>query len=176
METIGIRICRRCRIEKPEREFFQDDRGNWCMLCTYTFLKAHADEPEYQDSRDFTHPDFRGQARSPIWVLNRLEIGLKSVGVLSESKPGSPTPARIPGYRTADATRLPGERALLCEHCQQKFGGETVFKAHRKYGNKRGRPAKDAQLKCFSLENSRFSKDENGVWRGATPNFDYRNP
>lgn len=167
-----MKVCGRCHQEKSTNEYFDDDRRNWCMLCVYNFLLAHCDEEEYvRDSRDFTHPNLRSQPRSARWVLDRLYSGLKCVGILPESKLGDATTTQNRATRLADATRLPGERALLCEICHQKFGGETVFKAHRKYGTSRGRPSKDAVLKCYSLENSRFTKDENEVWRGATPNF-----
>ena len=171
METIGSKICRRCLNEKPNKHFFEDDRGIWCMLCVYEFLLAHGDDPAYMDAREFTHPNFRDVPRSASWVLARMRLGLQKCDLLPpDSKPGSST-RHIQGARLADATRLPGERAVMCDICQEKFGGETVYKAHRKYGNKRGRPAKDAILKCFSLEGTRFHKDENGVWRGETPKF-----
>lgn len=171
MNAIGHKTCRRCTKEKPEGEFFKDDRGVWCMLCVYQFLLAHGDEPDYADAREFTHPDLRNSSRSPEWVLARLRTGIESV--LGLKLAGSGRTLEAPASeRMADATRIPGMRALQCNICKEKFGGETVFKAHRKYGNKPGRPSKDAILSCYSLENSRFTKDENEVWRGATPNFD----
>lgn len=167
-----MKVCRRCLQEKSNNEFFNDDRGLWCMLCVYNFLLAHGDEEAYKDAREFTHPNFRDVPRSSSWVLLKLRQGLTQLGLLpSSSQGGYAHGPSIQGSRLADATRLPGERALLCEICHQKFGGETVFKAHRKYGTSRGRPSKDAVLKCYSLENTRFTKDENEVWRGATPNF-----
>lgn len=172
MNAIGQKVCRRCTKEKPEAEFFNDDRGNWCMVCNYDFLRANADDPEYADAREFTHPNLRNFSRSPEWVLTRLRTGIESVlGLKLEGT--QRTPEEAASARMADATRLPGQRAWLCEVCKEKFGGESVFKAHRKYGNKPGRPSRDAVLTCYSLVDSRFTKDENEVWRGATPIFEY---
>jgi len=168
MNTLGVKICKRCLKEKPENHFHTDDRGNWCMICIYEFLLAHGDESDYADAREFTHPNFRDRPRSPSWVLTKMRQGLTQLGLLG-SQDHSPLGVLQPD-RMGQATRLPGERALMCDVCKEKFGGETVFKAHRKYGNKPGRPSKDAVLTCYSLIGSKYNLDENNVWRGVAPN------
>lgn len=142
------------------------------MICNYNFLLSYGDDPVYSDAREFTHPYFRDAPRSPSWVLQKMREGLQKCDLLpSGSKLDHATARKIQGGRLADATRLPGERALRCEECNEKFGGKTVFKAHRKYGTKRGRPARDAILKCYSLEGTKYKKDLLGVWRND-PKFD----
>lgn len=165
-----MKTCSRCELEKKTDEFFTDDRGTyWCKLCVLQFLEAHGKDEIYEDAREFCAPQLRLQPRSAAWAVRSLRNEIKAGGsalTFAENK--------LQGARFDTATRLKGQRALLCEACNEKFGGKEVFKAHRKYGTVKGRPAKDAVLKCYSLENTKYEKDLVGVWRDEFKNLPVR--